>query len=169
MNAPLPTLYVLAAEYRQSAESLADLDLPDEVISDTLEGLAGDFAAKATNIAMLSRNLEATAAQIKEAESAMAARRRAIESRADRLRSYIMNNMQKAGIQNIECPYFRLSIRENPASVFIVSAEHIPVEFMRQHEPPPPSPDKRAIAEAIKAGREVPGASMTSTQRLEIK
>jgi len=40
---------------------------------------------------------------------------------------------------------------------------------MRQPEPPPPSPDKTAIKEAMKAGVDVPGCKLTVGKRLEIK
>jgi len=36
-------------------------------------------------------------------------------------------------------------------------------------EPPPPAPDKKAIAAALKAGQEVPGCRLTHGMRLEIK
>ena len=83
----LPALYELAGEYRAAAEQLADLDLPPEVVADTLEGLAGDLEQKATNVALFARNLEATAAAIKQAEADMAARRKAIENRAASIRT----------------------------------------------------------------------------------
>jgi hypothetical protein len=38
-----------------------------------------------------------------------------------------------------------------------------------QPEPPAPRPDKAAIKDAIKAGRDVPGARLVQSDRLEIK
>ncbi|WP_374357013.1 siphovirus Gp157 family protein [Chitinimonas sp.] len=163
------SLYVLAKEYQEAAAKLADLDLPDQVIADTLEGLAGEVEVKATNVAMFIRNLEATADAIKTAEKQMAERRRAIEGRIDRMSDYLKGAMLATGISKIECPYFKLAIRDNPASVVIDAASQIPAEFMRTPEPPPAQPDKKLIAEAFKAGREVPGCHMARGQRLEIK
>lgn len=165
----LPSLYILSEEYRQTAEKLADLDLPAEVIADTLEGIAGDLESKAVNVAMFVRNLESTAEQIKAAESAMAARRKAIETRAEQVRKYLKDGMINSGISKIECPLFRLSIKQNPPSVVIDSEQAIPPEFMRQPEPPPATPDKTAIKEALKNGEDVPGARLTTSQQLEIK
>lgn len=169
MAATLPALYVLASDYNAAAERLADLDLPPEVVADTLEGLAGDLEAKATNVAMMVRNLESTAEQIKAAEAAMAARRRAIENRAEHVRGYLLANMQRVGISKIECPYFKLSVRDNPPAVEVYASADIPDEFMRRPEPPPAAPDKKAIADALKAGRTVPGACLKRSQRLEIR
>lgn len=161
------SLYSIADEYLQAVSTLSDLDLPDDVIADTLESLQYPLEQKATNVAMFARNLEATAEAIREAEGEMAKRRKALESRAANVREYLKANMIRAGISKIECPLFKLAIRDNPPSV-VIDGE-VPAEFMRQPEPPPPAPDKKAISEALKAGQHVPGAHITRTQRLEIK
>lgn len=165
----MTALYALSAEYRDAAERLHDLDLPDEVIADTLEGMAGAVEMKARNVAFAIRNCEALAEQIKEAEDAMAARRRALENRASRIRNYLQANMQACGMSNIECPEFKLSIRNNPASVIIDAESLLPSEFVTTQPPPAPRPDKKAIAAAIKCGQEVPGAHLETSQRLEIR
>ena len=165
----MTALYELAAEYRADAEKLADMDLDEQTLADTLEGLSGELEVKAQNVIMFTRNLEATAAAIKEAEAQMAARRKALENRAEGLRRYVLENMQFAGIQKIECPLFKLSIRDNPAAVDIYEPGLIPAQYMKQPEPPPPAPDKTAIKAAITAGTEVPGARLTKGTRLEIK
>ena len=165
----MTALYELAAEYRADAEKLADMDLDEQTLADTLEGLSGELEVKAQNVIMFTRNLEATAAAIKEAEAQMAARRKALENRAAGLRRYVLENMQFAGIQKIECPFFKLSIRDNPAAVDIYEPGLIPAQYMKQPEPPPPAPDKTAIKAAITAGTEVPGAKLTKGTRLEIK
>lgn len=163
------TLYNLADEYLQAAHRLADLDLPDEVVADTLEGMAGALEVKATNVAMFVRNLEASAEAIKQAESDMAARRKAIEARAKRVRAYLQTQMERTGVTRIECPYFKIAVRDNPPAVVIDSETSIPEKFMRVPEPPPPCPDKKAIAEALKTGEDVPGCHLERGRRLEIK
>lgn len=168
MNAPI-TLYQLADQYLEAANRMADLDMDEQTIADTLEGLTGDLEVKATNVAMFVRNLESSAEAIKAAEYSMSARRKAIEARAKRIREYLQAQMMRTGINKIECPYFKLAIRDNPPAVVIDAESQIPAEFMRTPEPPPPTPDKKAIAEALKAGRDVSGAHLERGQRLEIK
>ena len=165
----MTALYELAQEYRAAAEKLADMDIDEQTLADTLEGMGGELEMKAQNVILFTRNLESTACAIKEAEGQMAARRKALENRAAGLRRYVLENMQFAGIQKIECPWFKLSIRDNPAAVDIYEPGLIPAEFMKQPEPPPPAPDKTAIKAAINAGTEVPGARLTKGTRLEIK
>lgn len=165
----MTALYELAHQYRADLESLADMDLDDQTLADTLEGLSGDLEIKAQNVVMFTRNLEATAAAIKDAEAQMAARRKALENRAAGLRRYVLESMQHAGVSKIECPLFKVAVRENPASVEIYEPGLIPSEYMRQPEPPPATPDKAAIKAAIAAGAEVPGAKLTRGVRLEVK
>ena len=165
----MTALYLLAHEYRGAADRLAELDLDDQTVADTLEGMAGDIEAKASNVAMMARNLEATAAAIKDAEAQMAQRRKALEHRAQWLRRYLLESMQHAGITRVECPHFVLAVRANPAAVDVFEPALIPAGFMRQPEPPPPEPDKKAIKDALAAGADVPGCRLTKTQRLEIK
>ena len=164
----MTALYELALNFRESAERLADLDLPPEVVADTLDSLSGDLETKAQNVALFARNLEATAAAIKDAEAGMAKRRKAIESRVAHLKDYMLAGMMVAGIKKIEGPYLRIGIRDNPEAVEVFDATQVPAEFMRQPEPPPAAPDKAAIKAAIKAGQEVPGVKLTRSQRLSI-
>lgn len=165
----MSNLYEIAVQFRESADKLADLDLDETTLADTLEGLSGELEAKATNTAFVIRNLEATAAAIKDAEAAMAARRKALENRAARVKDWLLANMLVAGIQKIECPHFKLTVRENPPAVEVYEPGLIPAQFMKTPEPPPPYPDKAAIKTAILDGAEVAGCKLTRGQRLEIR
>jgi hypothetical protein len=163
------TLYELSREYRADLDKLADLDLPPEVIEDTLESLGGELQEKAKAVGCFVRNLEATAASIKEAEAQMAARRKALENRAARVKDYLHASMLVAGVEKIECALFKLSVRNNPPAVEVYEPALIPAAFLRQPEPPPPAVDKKAIAEAMKRGEDVPGCRLTHGSRLDIR
>lgn len=162
-------LYQLADLYLADMQKLADLDLDEQTVTDTLEGLSGDLEVKATNVAAFARNLEASAEAIKNAEAAMSARRRSIEKRAESLRSYLKMNMERVGILKIESPQFCLVIKKNPPAVHVEAPELVPAEFMKTPPPPPPMLDKKAVGEALKAGKDVPGCRLEQGTRLEIK
>lgn len=165
----MTALYVLAGEFRQAADQLADLDLDEQTVADTLESMGGDLEVKASNVAMFARNLEATAAAIKEAEAQMAQRRKAIEKRAENVRAYILRCMESAGIKKIDSPHLSLTIKANPPSVDVFDPAQIPEHLMRQKPPPPPEPDKTAIKAVLSIGQEVPGARLVKGSRLEVK
>jgi hypothetical protein len=76
--------------------------------------------------------------------------------------------METAEVQRIECPHFRLAIQAKPPSVDVYEPGLLPAQYMRTPEAPPPAPDKKAIADAIKAGEEVPGARLVQGTRLAI-
>jgi hypothetical protein len=134
-------LYQLADVYLADLQVLADLDLDEQTVSDTLEGLSGELEVKATNVAMFCRNLEVSAEAIKLAEGQMANRRKAIEN----------------------------SVKKNPPAVHVEAPELVPAEFMRIPPPPPPVVDKKAVADALKAGQDVPGCRLEHGTRLDIR
>lgn len=163
------SLYVIAQEHRQMVNALMATDNDEQTIADTIEAESYPLEVKAQNVAYAIKTLEANAAAIKDAEKQMADRRKAMENRAMHIKTYLQTCMEIAGVSKIDCPHFALSIKNNPPSVDVFEPGLIPAEFMKQPEPPPPAPDKKAIAEAIKAGREVPGAMLVQGKRLEIK
>lgn len=165
----LPALYELAGEYAEASSKLADMGMDEQTIIDTLEGLSGDLQTKATNCAMFIRNLEATADAIREAEGQMAVRRKAIASRADHVRGYLLSNMERCGISKIESPHLSLIVKKNPPSVVIDAPGQIPSDLYIYPDAPAPYPDKKAISERLKAGEIVTGAHLQSGVRLEIK
>lgn len=165
----MTALYEIANEYLAVAQKLSDLDLDEQTIADTLEGMSGALEVKATNVAMFIRNEEATAVAIKDAEEKMAARRKAIENRAERMREYLKEQMARTGITRIESPYFVLAIQNNPPKVIVDSESMIPTQFWTQAPPPPPVIDKKAIAKAIKEGEDCSGCHLEVGTRLVIK
>lgn len=165
----LPALYELTNEYRSLSAITEDDELPPEVIRDTLEALTGDLEAKATNIAKLVLGLEMEAAMIEEAAEAMRQRAQRRKRRAEQIKAYTLFCLQSTGISKISCPEFTLAVRKNPEAVEIDEHADIPSEFMVQPEPPPLRPDKKALKEALKAGRKITGVWLKQTERLEIK
>lgn len=163
------TLYELSQDYRQALEALTDpeLDVPAEVIADTLEGLQGTLEDKAVNVAKFLKNLEATAQAIKDAELRMAARRKTIENRVTSMKTYLKDNMEACGIQRIESPWFVLAIQKNPVAVEILDEGLIPdtfVELVTTRKI-----DKMAIKKAIESGSEVSGVALSQGTRLAIR
>ena len=166
------TLFQIAAEYRQTTDILMDTGVDEQTLTDTLDGERWPLELKAQNYGFVIRNLQATAASIKEAEDQMKARRQAIEKRAAALVEILKTGMEIARVQKLETPHFALTIKKNPPSVEVWDERQIPAEYMRTPAPPPPPepvPDKAAIKEAIKEGKEVPGALLAQGTRLEIK
>lgn len=163
------TLYQISDQYLADMQKLQDMELDEQTFLDTLEGLSGELEVKATNVAMFIRNLEASADAIKAAEKAMAERRKSIEAKAERIRQYLLENMQRTGISKIESPYFALSIRKNPPAVDVIDQSLIPDEYFDIPEPPAPTLNKARLKDDLKAGVIVEGAQLSQGQSLQIK
>jgi hypothetical protein len=163
-------LYELAAQYRQ-LQDLADTDdLPAEVIRDTLEGLTGELEAKSINVAKFVLSLEAHADAISDAAKQMTDRAQRVRNRAESIRAYLLFQMQATGTTKITCPEFTMAVRSNPPAVGLRDDVELPAEYMaKPPEPPPPRPDKRAILDALKSGKQIDGAWIEQGQRLEIR
>lgn len=165
-------LYEISGQYRQLAEQLADMDLDATTIADTIEasGLTDALQEKAQGVEMVARAAEmhcpAIDAEIARLQ-ALKARRQKI---AQGLRDYLKTNMETAGIDRIECPLFRLTLKKNPPAVEVLSLRDIPISYWTTPEPKPPEPrlDKKLIAADIKAGKVVPGADLVQHTRLDV-
>lgn len=180
-------LYELVGQFREASELLSDMDLPAEVVKDTLDALSGDLTVKATNVARYILNVESMADAVDAAGKAMKARAERMRNRTESIRDYLRVNMQAAGITKIEATEFVLALKKNPPAVVIDDATKIPVQYKPTPPPPPPpqaTPDKKAIADALKAHAKVvaalpegepapespvPGAHLEQATRLDIK
>jgi uncharacterized membrane protein YccC len=163
------SLYLIATEYRQALDTLAESDLDPQTLADTLEGLDGELQPKLIAVAMWARNVDADADAIEAAAKAMQDRAKALRAKAERTRAYLLQCMQLAGVERISSPHVVLSVRANPASVEIEDEAQIPAAYMTDPKPVPPKPDKALIKRALQDGHEVPGARLARGVRLEIK
>jgi hypothetical protein len=163
------SLYMIANEHRAMVERLMNGQEDPRAIADTVEAESHPLEVKAQNVAFAIRNLEATAAAIRQAEQEMAARRKKIENRAQQVRDYLQTCMEIANVSRIECPHFALAIKNNPPSVEVFEPNLVPAEYRKTPEPAAPVIDKTAIREAIKANKKVPGVMLVQGSRLEIK
>ena len=164
----MTALFQLAAEHRALSDKLHDLDLDDQTIADTLESESGDLIEKGKNVAAVFRNLESDAKQIKEAEQQLAERRKAYEKRAESLKQYLKTNMEIAGISKIECPWFVITLAQNPEAVTVDDETAIPRDYFKE-VPVSFVLDKGMVKKAIHDGYEAPGAHLSRGTSLQIK
>lgn len=161
------SLFQISQDFSQ-LNNLIEMDENNPEFIALLDNISAVFKDKVTNIAYLIRNLEASADGIKEAEKAMSNRRKAIESKAERLRKYLIDNMITSDQLKIECPYFAISIRNNPPSVNINDIDSIPFEYFDIPKPIPQL-NKNRLKEDLKSGLVIGGASLVSDKSLQIK
>lgn len=107
------SLFALADEYKGIADQLAEMDIDEQTIADTLEGAAFPVEQKAQAVAAVIGNLDAEAAVYAEHAKKVAAAGKAKSKRSDWLRSYLKTAMQQTGIKEIKGPSFVIRLRDN--------------------------------------------------------
>ena len=164
-------LYEISTQYLATANQLADMDIDEQTLTDTLEASAWPVEEKVRAVSAVILNLQAEADMVKATADRIMKLYKAKQSRADALHDYLLVNMQRTGITEIKAldGTFRAKLyRERDESVEIDSLELIPADYTREI-PARFEPDKSLIKKAIKDGYEVPGAHVVKKDRLEIK
>ena len=138
-----------------------DPDLADDekLFSDMLEGEGGDA------LEVLHRVLRASIAAKDMAEAAdarasdIAARRDRYRRRAEALRGAAFAALDALGIKKLELPDLTASIAAGRQAVVVVDDAALPAQFVRVSR----SPDKAALLQALKAGEDVSGATLSNS------
>ena len=137
--------------------------LTDEAM-EQLQNLAIDEQSMVEGVACKIKNLNAEAKALREEEKALAERRKSKENAAEKSKAYLQNVLILKGLKKYETPRAVVSLR-NSEAVSIDDDSLIPEDY-KTYEP---KISKTQIKEAIKAGREVPGAKIVANQSLQIK
>ncbi len=137
---------------------LSSMDLNDEAVQNSLEAIQGDFNDKAIAIIKLTENMTADTTAIDAEIDRLKARKQVIENRKKSLREYLLHNMEACNITKIECPLFTASLRKGVESVEIEDQSKLPDEFVTIEVVT--KPDKNLIKAKLKAGEDVPGATL---------
>lgn len=153
----MESLQKISERYTKALSELSDIEgLPQEVIDDTMSGIEGEFNEKAIGVSNyingLSSDIEAIDNEIKRLQ----ARKNTIKNKADNFRNYLLFNMQKSGINKIECPYFTISTVKGRESVVVDDVDQLPDDCVNTKLTV--TADKKAIKDKIKSGEDIQGA-----------
>ena len=167
-------LYEISEMYQSFMDAVENGEITDaEAIADTLDSLDATFNDKADAVACMVKSLEAEAAAIKAEAATLTDRAKAKANRAEWLRGYLYNNMQRMGLNKIETPRVKLSFRKSEAVEIpdeLAFIEQLQMEGNDQYLTyKAPTINKTAIKAAIKAGAEFIGAALVERQNLQLK
>jgi hypothetical protein len=124
-----------------------------------------EILAKRDRLAEFLARLDCEAEAIRTEEKRLATRRAGFEKISACMRNSIYQQMLDSGINRIEGKLCSFSIRKNPPRVEIVDEEAIPPEFIDYT----PTVNKAVIKSALEDGKQVPGAELVQTTRLDIR
>lgn len=152
-------------------QRMAATDDPEEIVAFELaiEEVGDAFNGHVANIMDTAADLRITVEGIDYEIARLQALKMERTQRAERLESAVRRYMENLAIPEIVTDLYTLRLKRNPPAVEISEEPIIPEEFRRVQVVEKTSIDKKAIAEALKAGIPVPGAALIQRTRLEVK
>jgi predicted nuclease with TOPRIM domain len=165
-------LYELTNEYLKAYEAIAAAEGEvDDTTSDWLDELQGEVGEKLEGCGRVLANLAGELSAIEGKRKAFEAeakrlrdKEKSIEAQADRLKKYLIFNLESLGEKKFKTENFAFSVGE-PKAVQIDDPTAIPGEFVDYE----PKIRKSEIAKELKAGVAVPGATLLTNKSLTIK
>lgn len=134
---------------------------------DTLSGLEEEFNFKAENLAQYIKCLKAEAEDIDEEMKKLRARRDSRNKRIERLKNYLMENMEAVGITKIDMPKAKITIRKSTPSIkfdneisFITMLQNKGRDDLLKYSMP--EIRKSEIKKLIRSGEKFDGARLES-------
>lgn len=164
-------LYELTNDYLALLEAIDNDEIPEEAIADTLEAITACIEDKADNIACLLKNLDAECKAIKAEEERLAERRKAKEKSHERIKQYLSETLQRAGLDKVETARNRITFRKSETvevdeDAFITWAQTHRDDLLTYSAP---KANKTEIKKALKGGAEIIGAELRINQNIQIK
>lgn len=137
------------------------------IFEDAVEEAGEHFREYVTMCLDLSADLSMSAEAIETEIERLQLLKAERKSRAQRLQDAVKGYMEMVGASEIVTDLYTVKVRRNPPKVEITDELVIHKEYKR--EVVEYKVDKKAIAEALKAGVVVDGARLIQTNRLEVK
>jgi anti-sigma28 factor (negative regulator of flagellin synthesis) len=156
-------------EITQEAQYLAVLLETEELTAELEEALIinqDQLQSKAVNYAKVIANFQAESDAIDQEIKRLKAMKESRDKKVEWLKESVKKAMLVSGIEKVESPLFKLSVRRSEA-VEVDVVESLPSAF--QNVKNVVTADKVAIKEAIKRGEFVMGARIIENFNLQIK
>ena len=118
---------------------------------------------KIEGVGLWIKNLQAEAEAVKKEKDAMADRQRRLEKKAESLKNYLAWALKG---EKFSTPRIAMSWRKSESVLIpdeaLLDDRFVNIQMIKK-------PDKKLIKDTLKAGLEVPGAELVTTQNLQIK
>lgn len=159
------SLYQINAQIEQAWSAAVDPET-GEIISEeaaqAVEQLTMAREDKIENLALYYKNLAAEAEALKNEKLALAARQSAAEKKAESIKEYLASSMNG---EKYKSEKVAISWRKSE-SVSVDENAFLPDDYMTFKEP---VPNLTALKKALKAGEKIDGATLTSSNNIQIK
>lgn len=162
------TLYEINEKLADMVDNAIDYETGEVLFTDEdIEALQMEKDEKIENIVLYIKNLDADAKAIREEEKILAARRKTLENKTERLKKYLTNNLNGEKFSTARCSVsFRKSASLVTDEGFIEWAKAFEDSFLKYKEP---EVNKTEVTKALKAGKPVPHARLEEGLNIQIK
>ena len=155
-------LYEITGELLQLQELLED-SVEDQILTDTLEAVQGEYEVKLENCCKIIRNLEADIDALKAEADRLNTKRAVLNANVERLKKAMYDSMKVTGNTKVKGTLFTVAIQKNGGKTpveYNKNNDHItdnlPDNLVIYSE----KPNLDAIREALEAGKTVDGFTL---------
>lgn len=140
---------------------------------EALTELKGDFDTKAESVSLYIKELEAGTKLLGESIKNLQSRKKAMENKVERLKSYLLASMETVGESKIETDKVRISLRNNAPSVVVYDEKAFINQYRGNRDDllkySEPTINKTAVKDALKSGEDIAGATLEAKRTVTIK
>ena len=126
------SLYNITNKFVELMDKAQEGELTEEEYNQLGEELTIQLQQKGSNIIGYTKNIELTINAMKEEEKRIAENRKSLESKLDKFKQYVKENMERLGITKMDTELGTLSIAKSPTSVEIINEDEVPSEFKQE-------------------------------------
>lgn len=160
------TLYEITGELLALLEMAENPDTDPETLQDTMEAVTGELEEKAEGYGCVIRQLEYDAAALATEIKRLTNRKRAIEENVQAMKTRLQDAMTATGKTKLKTNLFSFTVRKNAPALMVTDEDKIPERYWVL---PEPVLDKAALKDDLKSGQEIPGATLTQGESLQIR
>jgi len=162
----MASLYEMTKQFEELNSKIENGEIPEDAIGDTLDAMELTIKDKSNNVSAFILNQKSKVKEIKEAMQAMQKRMKSEQKKIEWLEKYLLDNMIKSGIQELECPQWKVKVGKNPPSVELHedAVELLDEKYITQKVTR--TPNKKEIKKAIQQGEKISGAALVSKPNL---
>ena len=164
------TLYEIDRAIEMAIAEGIDPETGEILDFSAVEALQMEREAKIENLALYVKNLTAEAAAIREEEKTLAERRKAKETKAERLKTYLAEALGGAGFETarVKCSFRKstaVNITDNVTLLWYLKS--MSLDKCVKHKDP--EVVKSEVAKLLKNGRDIPGVVLEERNNMTIK
>ena len=159
------TLYQINERFLKVLDMAESGEYEEAAIDNTLEAIEWELEEKAGNYAKAITAKKGEIDTIKKEIDRLTAMMKSKENLVQRLKNDLQAAMVSTDKRKFKTDLYSFRVQANPASVEITDSSAIPQGYLTV---PEPVISKKDILKDLKAGKEVPGASLKQTESLRI-